>query len=478
MFKRNRIFCNSALIVKRKSKSRSKKMKKCISLFSLFSASVAMAAQVDRVLVRQQWPWNTGVRVEYVVSGLSAPAAVSFRFFDDGKEIPVSDTKALKGDAAYAKNGTNVATFNPRELFGPAASSEYSSFTVKVVLGAEDASMGDKLYRIIDLDTGKVEDVMRADFYNGKYGAFETSYQAINSTFTEPSDIDVFIWTDVTNNPVYRTSKMVLRKIIAADKEWIMGANIEGVGLELPSSPHLVKLTSNYYIGVFPVTQAQYFKLKGGMGSKFTDDEAYPGHEGYPVYGISYNTWRGRDKYWTEDGSDVQEDSYLDILRKKCGGTILFDMPTEAQWEFAFRGGIYDTVMYSGKGYGQNSLKELGWCVDNSRVPEDGATQPHVVGLKYPNAYGLYDMAGNMCEWCVDWSDGQDFAWKSQTEPEVDPQGVPKSQITLDKYGSGSHILRGGAFNQERKYLHAGYRDGDIGSSTGKNCIRVYCPAE
>ena len=97
-------------------------MKKCISLFSLFSASVAMAAQVDRVLVRQQWPWNTGVRVEYVVSGLSAPAAVSFRFFDYGKEIPVSDTKALKGDAAYAKNGTNIATFNPRELFGPAAS--------------------------------------------------------------------------------------------------------------------------------------------------------------------------------------------------------------------------------------------------------------------------------------------------------------------------------------------------------------------
>jgi len=453
-------------------------MKKCISLFALFSVSATMAAQVDRVLVRQQWPWNAGVRVEYVVSGLSAPAEVSFRFFDSDNEIPVFDAKAIKGDATYAKNGTNVATFNPKELFGPTAASEYSSFTVKVVLGEENAAMDDKLYRIIDLDTGKVEDIIRADFYNGKYGAFETSYKAINSTFNEPPDTDVFIWTDVTNNPAYRSSKMVLRKILAANKEWIMGANTDGVSIVLPASPHLVKLTSNYYIGVFPVTQAQYFKLTESMGSKFTNDEAYPGHEGYPVYGIAYNDWRGKDKYWTEDGSEVQKGSYLDLLRKKCGGMILFDMPTEAQWEFAFRGGIHDGVMYSGKGYGMNSLKELGWCLDNSKVTENGSTQPHVVGLKYPNAYGLYDMAGNMNEWCVDWSDGNDFAWKSQTEPEVDPQGVPKSQITLDVHGNGNHILRGAAYNQTRTYLHAGFRNKENGSSTGNVCMRVYCPAE
>ena len=116
--------------------------------------------------------------------------------------------------------------------------------------------------------------------------------------------------------------------------------------------------------------------------------------------------------------------------------------------------------------------------MDNSKVTEDGSTQPHVVGLKYPNAYGLYDMAGNMNEWCVDWSDGNDFAWKSQTEPEVDPQGVPKSQITLDVHGNGNHILRGAAYNQTRTYLHAGFRNKENGSSTGNVCMRVYGPAE
>lgn len=452
-------------------------MKKCISCMFLFAVSSAFAAQVDRVLVRQRWPWNADVRIEYVVSGLSAPAAVTFRFYDGDSQIQVSDATALKGDATYAKNGTNVATFDPKTLFGPAAPAEYNEFKVQVVLGAENAAMGEKLYRIIDLDTGKVEDLTRADFHNGKYGAFETSYEAIKSDFsTELPDEDVFIWTDVTNNPAYRTSKMVLRKIPATDVEWMMGTNTPGVSMGHMATPHLVKLTSDYYIGVFPVTQSQYFRLKGSMGSSFTDDEKYPGHEGFPVYGIPYNSWRGKSKYWTVDGSAVDDGSYLDLLRKKCGGTILFDLPTEAQWEFACRGGNYGAPLYSGKGYGMNSLKELGWCLDNSEV--NGTRQPHVVGRKYPNAYGLYDMVGNMNEWCLDWSDDGDYAWTSKTEPEVNPAGLPFSSISLDSTGNGKHIVRGAAYGQTRTYLHSAYRSSVIGSSTGNVSIRVVCPAE
>lgn len=453
-------------------------MKKCISFMFLFAVSAAFAAQVDRVLVRQQWPWNADVRIEYVVSGLSAPAAVTLKFYDGDSQILVSDATALKGDATYAKNGTNVATFNPKTLFGPAAPAEYSAFKVQVVLGAENEAMGEKLYRIIDLDTGKVEDLTRADFYNGKYGAFETSYEAINENFsTELPDEDVFIWTDVTNNPAYRTSKMVLRKIPAAGIEWMMGTNTPGVAMgAVKATPHLVKLTSDYYIGVFPVTQRQYFKLKGGMGTAFTNDVEYSDHEGYPIYGISYNSWRGKSKYWTVDGSAVDDGSYLDLLREKCGGTILFDLPTEAQWEFACRGGNYKAPVYSGKVYGMNSLKELGWCQDNSKV-NDGY-QPHVVGKKYPNAYGLYDMVGNMNEWCLDWSDGNDYAWTSKTEPEINPAGVPFSSITLSAAGNGYHIIRGGAYSQSRVNLHSAYRDWEIGSSTGNVTTRVVCPAE
>ena len=453
-------------------------MKKLFSVFSVvFAVSTALSGQVDRVLVRQQWPWNADVRIEYVVSGLSAPAAVSFKFFEGDAEIPVSDAKAIKGDSAYAQNGINIATFSPKELFGSLSAPQYTAFSVKVVLGNEDASMGDKLYRIVDLDTGKVDDLVRADFYNGKYGTFETSYTAIKSDFSTTLT-DVFIWTGVTNNPAYRESKMVLRKINAANVEWLMGTNNPPGGVSLPATPHLVKLTKDYYIGVFPVTQLQYAKLNDSMGSKFIDDETYPGHGWFPVYGIAYNMWRGVTPHWTVNGSDVAENSYLDKLRKKCGGRILFDLATEAQWEFACRGGNYETVLYSGKAYGQNSLKELGWCLDNSFIVSDGPTQPHPVGLKYPNAYGLYDMLGNMLEWCLDFSNGGDYGWKSKTEPEIDPQGVPFSEITLDKWGNGQHIVRGGAYNRTRTHMTVCYRDENIGSSTGNAGARICCPAE
>ena len=397
-------------------------MKKVMTVVSAFAAFVSVfAAQVNRVLVRQQWPWNADVRIEYDVSGLSNPAEVTFKFFDNEKEISVSDMNAIKGDRLYAKNGINVATFNPKELFGPAAPAQFTAFTAQVIIGEENAKMGDKLYRIVDLDTGKVEDITRGDFYNGKYGAFVTDYKAINSGFSTEVEGDVCIWTDVTNNVAYRTSKMVLRKIPAANVEWIMGQS--GVGAGMPSSPHLVKLTKDYYIGVFPVTQMQYFKLMGNYGRAYTDDK-YENHEEFPIYGISYNDWRGKKVYWTVDGSNVEEGTYLDVLRKKCGGTILFDMPTEAQWDFACRGRNYENQLYTGKSWAKGSITEISWNNQNANG------QPHIVGRKYPNVYGLYDMTGNMWEWCLDFAKADtDYEWKSMTEPEVNPKGILKSIV-------------------------------------------------
>ena len=451
-------------------------MKSVFMAVVLAIAATSSAAQVNRVLVRQQWPWSADVRVEYIVSGAAAPIGVSFRFYDGDDEIAVSDASAVKGDGKYAKNGTNVITFNPKALFGPAAPKEYMKFSVKVELGEENAPMGDKLYRIVDLDTGAVDDLVRADFYNGKYGAFETSYSAINPGFSTGLQ-DVFIWTDVTNNIAYRTSKMVFRRIPAKNIEWLMGTNSSGLTLPIPAGRHLVKLTSDFYIGVFPVTQAQYGKLnaEGSMGRLFIDDEKYPGHESFPVHGIPYSTWRGNNN-WPADGHQCSEDSYFAALRRKTGSTIVFDLPTEAQWEFACRGGNYESILYSGKSYSTSSLLELGWCQDNSKV--DGASQPHPVGEKYPNAYGLYDMLGNMHEWCLDWTDQKSYAWTSLTEPEVDPKGVPKSDNLLDKYGNGQHIIRGASYNLSRVDMFCANRRSDNNSSTGAACARICCIVE
>ena len=188
--------------------------------FAALAAS-AFAAQVDRVLVRQMWPWSSEVRVEYTVSGTATPAAVSFAFFDGATALTPADLTALKGDTAYAGNGIHAVTFDPKALFGLSDAQQFADFRVQVTLGEENALMADRLYKIIDLDTGKITDVTRADFYNNKgYGTYETDFSVFGSGGWNTSLQNVLVWTGVTNNPIYKTSKIVMRRITAKDQTY------------------------------------------------------------------------------------------------------------------------------------------------------------------------------------------------------------------------------------------------------------------
>ena len=170
--------------------------------------------------------------------------------------------------------------------------------------------------------------------------------------------------------------------------------------------------------------------------------------------------------------------SYLGKLRAKVGGAIAFDMPTEAQWEFASRGGNFTDPLYTGKPYGISSLKEIGWCMENStNTASARVCFPSAVGRKPPNAYGLYDTLGNINEWCLDWSNGGDHTWTSKTEPEVDPEGIPKASATFNG-GNGMHIIKGGSFGESRIIMHSGYRSKKYADREGANGLRVCCPVD
>ncbi len=119
--------------------------------------------------------------------------------------------------------------------------------------------------------------------------------------------------------------------------------------------------------------------------------------------------------------------SYCNWLSTKTGKT--YRLPTEAEWEFAARGGI------KSKGYtysGSNDWDEVSWSLDNS------ANLTHEIRLKDPNELGLYDMSGNVWEWCKDWY-SKDYY---KTSPANDPQGPPPPPSPTYK------VLRGGAFGQ------------------------------
>ncbi|MCL2510484.1 MAG: formylglycine-generating enzyme family protein [Bacteroidales bacterium] len=164
---------------------------------------------------------------------------------------------------------------------------------------------------------------------------------------------------------------------------------------ELPA--HQVTLTNDYYIGKYPVTQFQWEAIMGNNPSKFK------GCDDCPVESVSWN--------------DIQE--YITKLNKMTGKN--YRLPTEAEWEFAARGGNQsEGYKYSGS----NDLDAVAWYVENS------GNETHPVGINAPNELGIYDMTGNVLEWCHDW-------YAEYTEdPKTNPQGP----------AGGSHrILRGGS---------------------------------
>ena len=243
---------------------------------------------------------------------------------------------------------------------------------------------------------------------------------------------------------------------------FMMGSPETETDRESDETLHQVTLTRDFYMGKYEATNAQFCEFLNAAGvvarSRSSDNriigiyttsdygsqtliEEYPrgvtysdgkwtpwsGYENYPVI---YVSWYGANEY-----------------AKWIGGAL----PTEAQWEYACRAGSTTAYCF---GDSSDSLGDYAWYDDNS----DGHTHP--VGQKKPNAWGLYDMHGNVWEWCADWYDS------SLYEDETDPTG-PTSGPSVIK---DIHVMRGGCKiccvdcrSASRHYTSAGATYANIG---------------
>jgi formylglycine-generating enzyme len=167
---------------------------------------------------------------------------------------------------------------------------------------------------------------------------------------------------------------------------------------------------SDYYIGKYEVTQRQWRAVMGNNPSRFS------GCDNCPVEQVSWN--------------DVQE--FIRKLNQLTGKN--YRLPTEAQWEFAARGGASGSPT---KYAGSNTIGDVAWYDGNS------GSKTHPVGQKRPNELGIYDMSGNVWEWCNDWYGSYTSGTKSHPS---------------DSASGSRRVRRGGSWDRNARYCRVSFR--------------------
>lgn len=192
-----------------------------------------------------------------------------------------------------------------------------------------------------------------------------------------------------------------LKLVLIPAGEFMMGSEHAGEPV------HKVRISEPFYMSTTEVTQAQYVAV---MGEKPWSGQDYAGRSEDAA--ANYVTWYNAEEF-------------CEKLSEKTGHEVR--LPTEAQWEYACRAGSEAAYCF---GDSEARLVEYGWYENNAEHP--GECYPHAVAQKKPNAWGLYDIHGNVSEWCRDWYEYQSYS----VSPQEDPQGPSTGEDRVWRGGS------------------------------------------
>ena len=374
----------------------------CVPVF------VCAAPAITGVTAQQRYPWNGKVDISYTVSGGIAAMAKQDAIVTNLK-VTATDRIANQTYTASALSGDTVFTDGPHSIVWD-MEADGLTFKSSNVIFSVSCETTPATYCVIDLSGGD------------NASSYPVTYLA-----APPSG--------GLNVDTYKTTKLVLKRIEAGS--YRMGGSVN------------VTLTKPFFIGIFEVTQKQYELVTG-------DNPSPNGTLGdtYPVERVSYNAIRGSsDGALWPSSSAVDSDSFMGRLRARTG--LDFDLPTEAQWEYACRAGTTTTYNYGDEPNG-NRMYYSSTGSNNYGSRRVGRTNWYGQ-TTFPNPWGLYEMHGNVWEWCLDWH-------ASSLSGGTDPKGS----------SSGSErVKRGGSWFDEASSCTSSYRGKADPSYTTRNGFRL-----
>jgi sulfatase modifying factor 1 len=260
--------------------------------------------------------------------------------------------------------------------------------------------------------------------------------------------------TPLRSTPTPASTAVPRAMILIEAGTFLMGSD-DGFPNERPV--HQVKITRPFLMGTHIVTIDQYDRYCARVGKSLLDDRGW-GRGNRPAIGLTwvdaveYCTWLSEIEGLDPCYSGVRKNTECDFLANG------YRLPTEAEWEFAARGGNYS------EGYrlpGSDDPLEVAWYEDNS----GGMTHP--VGQLKPNELGLHDMCGNGSEWCWDWYASDYYVYS----PVDDPTGLAQSELPESQFEQVKS-KRGGFYNESAEYIYSTFRTADNYNYPG-GCIRL-----
>ncbi len=371
-----------------------------------------------------------GARLVTVTYNLTEPAIVTVAFATNGITLPATETALVGGDVnQYVEKASGTIWWRPPSGISGALSATVTAWTKEEP----------PFYFAIDLMATNSQ-------------RYYASADAVPGGVT---------------NTMYKGDKMLFRRIPGKNVTWLMGATGEGSSYEYRETPHWVTFTNDWYLAVYELTRRQYARLNITSllpNTYKTDTSSDPRAEYWPCDNVSH-LYNLRGASLPTDGHETVN-GCIKTWRSQFG--LMFDLPTDAEWEYSCRAGT-STAFNNGDDKNGEHFDEIAWHNGNTYDATIGMRRPHEVGTKKPNAWGLYDMHGNMLEYVIDRlaSTTEEMPSTSVTNPVCVAEGSANTTWA---------IRRGGAFESSKGNCRSAYRNSAAYNGTQYSGARLWLP--